>query len=154
MAVESASLRCSTGGPRDRRGTSKKACRKGRHSRPGSAQGGDSDELIRTATVGTLGSHGTRPMAVELLVRLLADPSKQVRAAALSPLGFLHHPGPLPAIRRLAGDDSPHVRARAAIAMSRFPTPDSGVDPSGAIVKSCGSPGNCTDRSLRFRSHG
>ncbi|MFK0219407.1 HEAT repeat domain-containing protein [Streptomyces vinaceus] len=44
----------------------------------------DADEGIRSAVVGTLGSHGTEPAAIDLLLCLLDDPSPQVRISALS----------------------------------------------------------------------
>ncbi|MDX3771410.1 MULTISPECIES: HEAT repeat domain-containing protein [unclassified Streptomyces] len=79
-----------------------------------------SDEGIRSAVVGTLGSHGTEPAAIALLLQLLADPSPQVRISALSSLGFLQQPRTLQKIRSLANDDSPRVRAWVAIALSNF----------------------------------
>ncbi|MFD7447172.1 HEAT repeat domain-containing protein [Streptomyces sp. NPDC059909] len=79
------------------------------------------DERIRTATVGTLGSHGANPAAVDLLMSLLDDPSTQVRVSALSSLGFLKQHRTLPKIRRLADDSTPLVRAWVAIALGRFP---------------------------------
>ncbi|MGW7176526.1 HEAT repeat domain-containing protein [Streptomyces xanthophaeus] len=48
----------------------------------------DSDEGIRSAVVGTLGSHGKEPAAIDLLVHLLDDPSPHVRISALSSQGF------------------------------------------------------------------
>lgn len=80
----------------------------------------DSDERIRTAVVGTLGSHGTNPAAIDLLLNLLDDPSTQVRVSALSSLGFLQQPRTLGKIYLLANDDNPRVRAWVAIALSRF----------------------------------
>ncbi|MFF7614595.1 HEAT repeat domain-containing protein [Streptomyces lavendulae] len=77
----------------------------------------DSDEGIRSAVVGTLGSHGAEPAAVDLLLHLLDDPSPQVRISALSSLGFLQQPRTLRKIRALANDDNPRVRARVAIAL-------------------------------------
>ncbi|MGW1536924.1 HEAT repeat domain-containing protein [Streptomyces aureus] len=85
----------------------------------------DSDERIRTAVVGTLGSHGTSPAAIDLLLNLLDDPSTQVRVSALSSLGFLRKPETLRKIRLLANDDNPRVRAWVAIALGRFPVPES-----------------------------
>ncbi|MFJ6780583.1 HEAT repeat domain-containing protein [Streptomyces yangpuensis] len=80
----------------------------------------DADEGIRSAVVGTLGSHGTEPAAVDLLLHLLDDPSPQVRISALSSLGFLRQPRTLREIRRLAKDDDPRVRAWVAIALGHF----------------------------------
>ncbi|MFC9636776.1 HEAT repeat domain-containing protein [Streptomyces mirabilis] len=80
----------------------------------------DSDEGIRSAVVGTLGSHGTEPAAIDLLLNLLDDPSPQVRISALSSLGFLQQPRTLRKIRLLANDDNPRVRAWVAIAVGRF----------------------------------
>ncbi|MFD3675640.1 HEAT repeat domain-containing protein [Streptomyces sp. NPDC058613] len=81
----------------------------------------DSDEGVRSTVVGTLGSHGTEPDAIDLLLSLLDDPSPQVRISALSSLGFLQQPGTLGKIRLLANDDTPRVRAWVAIALGRFP---------------------------------
>ncbi|MEU9039968.1 HEAT repeat domain-containing protein [Streptomyces sp. NPDC048352] len=78
------------------------------------------DEGIRSAVVGTLGSHGTEPAAIDLLVQLLDDPSPQVRIPALSSLGFLRRPSTLRKICSLANDDSPRVRAWVAIALGNF----------------------------------
>ncbi|MGW7175345.1 HEAT repeat domain-containing protein [Streptomyces xanthophaeus] len=80
----------------------------------------DSDEAIRSAVVGTLGSHGTEPAAIDLLLQLLDDPAPQVRISALSSLGFLRQPRTLRKIRMLANDDSPRVRAWVAIALGNF----------------------------------
>lgn len=81
----------------------------------------DSNEGIRSAVVGTLGSHGTEPDAIDLLLSLLDDPSPQVRISALSSLGFLQQPTTLRKIYVLANDDNPRVRAWVAIALGRFP---------------------------------
>ncbi|MBK3562161.1 HEAT repeat domain-containing protein [Streptomyces sp. MBT62] len=82
----------------------------------------DPDDRVRSVTVGTIGSHTkTSARAVDLLKALLADPSPRVRVSALSTLGFARRPGTLPAIHRLAEDDSTDVRAWVAIALSRFP---------------------------------
>jgi hypothetical protein len=80
----------------------------------------DSDEAIRSAVVGTLGSHGTEPAAIDLLLNLLDDPSPQVRISALSSLGFLQQARTLRKIRLLANDDNPRVRAWVAIALGHF----------------------------------
>lgn len=89
----------------------------------GAAQ--DPDDRVRSVTVGTIGSHTkTTARAVDLLTALLRDPSPQVRVSALSSLGFARRPRTLPAIHRLAADDSARVRAWVAIALSRFPAPE------------------------------
>ncbi|MER7927427.1 HEAT repeat domain-containing protein [Streptomyces sp. NPDC096057] len=80
----------------------------------------DSDDGVRRAVVGTLGSHGTEPAAIDLLLNLLDDPSPQVRISTLSALGFLRQPRALPKIYLLANDDNPRVRAWVAIALGRF----------------------------------
>ncbi|MFB7978525.1 HEAT repeat domain-containing protein [Streptomyces vinaceus] len=79
----------------------------------------DADEGIRSAVVGTLGSHGTEPAAIDLLLHLLDDPSPQVRISALSSLGFLRQPRTLWKIHLLANDNDPRVRAWVAIALGR-----------------------------------
>ncbi|MFF3217029.1 HEAT repeat domain-containing protein [Streptomyces sp. NPDC002886] len=93
----------------------------------------DSDEGIRSAVVGTLGSHGAEPAAVELLLHLLDDPSPQVRISALSSLGFLQQPRTLLKIRLLANDDNPRVRAWVAITLGRFPALER-ADPATSTV--------------------
>ncbi|OIJ69749.1 HEAT repeat domain-containing protein [Streptomyces mangrovisoli] len=96
---------------------------------------GDPDERMRSTAVGTIGSHsGSSAEAVDLLVRLLADASPRVRVSVLSSLGFAGQPRTLPAIRHLARDGSAQVRAWVAIALSRFPVPDSGADPETLAV--------------------
>ncbi|MER6572676.1 HEAT repeat domain-containing protein [Streptomyces sp. NPDC001093] len=77
----------------------------------------DPEERTRSTVVGTLGSHGKNPVAVDVLVGLLADPSTQVRVSALSSLGFLRQPGALPKIFRLADDSNTRIRAWVAIAL-------------------------------------
>jgi HEAT repeat protein len=95
----------------------------------------DPDERIRSVVVGTLGSHSrTCPEAVDLLVRLLTDPSPQVRISALSSLGSAQQPRTLPALRALAEDGTAQVRAWVAVALSRFPTADSSPDPETSAV--------------------
>jgi HEAT repeat protein len=85
----------------------------------------DSDDRVRSVTVGTIGGHTkTTAQAVDLLTALLADISPQVRVNALSSLGFARQPRTLSAIHRLAKDDSARVRAWVAIALSRFPAPE------------------------------
>lgn len=85
----------------------------------------DRDDRVRSVTVGAIGSHTkTSARAVDLLKALLADPSPRVRVSALSTLGFARRPGTLPAIHRLAEDDSTDVRAWVAIVLSRFPAPE------------------------------
>ncbi|MFI8392808.1 HEAT repeat domain-containing protein [Streptomyces sp. NPDC085540] len=93
----------------------------------------DSDEGIRSAVVGTLGSHGTEPAAIDLLLHLLDDPSTQVRISALSSLRFLQQPRTLPKIRLLANDSNPRVRAWVAIALGHFPTLEP-ADPATSAV--------------------
>ncbi|MEU9456244.1 HEAT repeat domain-containing protein [Streptomyces sp. NPDC048277] len=93
----------------------------------------DPDERLRSTVVGTLGSHGKNPAAVDLLVSLLADPSTQVRVSALSSLGFLHQPGTLPHVFRLADDSTTRIRAWVAIALGRFHAAEHG-DPNIAAV--------------------
>ncbi|MFG2749542.1 HEAT repeat domain-containing protein [Streptomyces xanthophaeus] len=93
----------------------------------------DSDEGVRSAVVGTLGSHGTEAAAIDLLLNLLDDPSPQVRISALSSLGFLQQPRTLPKIRLLAHDDNPRVRAWVAIALGRFPALEP-ADPATSAV--------------------
>jgi hypothetical protein len=83
--------------------------------------------------VGTLGSHGTEPAAIDLLSNLLDDPSPQVRISALSSLGFLQQPRALPKIRLLANDDNPRVRAWVAIALGRIPALEP-ADPATSAV--------------------
>lgn len=84
----------------------------------------DPDDRVRSVTVGAIGSHtNTTARAVDLLTSLLADPSPRVRVSALSSLGFVRQPRTLPAIHRLAKDDSTEVRGWVAIALSRFPSP-------------------------------
>lgn len=92
----------------------------------------DSDEGIRSAVVGTLGSHGTEPAAIDLLLNLLDDPSPQVRISALSSLGFLQQPRTLRKVRLLANDDNPRVRAWVAIALGHF----SAVEPTDPATSS------------------
>ncbi|MGW2561150.1 HEAT repeat domain-containing protein [Streptomyces sp. NPDC001514] len=99
----------------------------------------DSDERIRTAVVGTLGSHDTNPAAVDLLMSLLDDPSTQVRVSTLSSLGFLQRPETLPKIRLLADDSSPLVRAWVAIALGRFPAPEPGDLASSKVLDRLGA---------------
>ncbi|MFE2416290.1 HEAT repeat domain-containing protein [Streptomyces hokutonensis] len=85
----------------------------------------DPDDHVRSVTMGTIGSHTkTTARAVDLLTTLLADPGPQVRVSALSSLGFAQQPRTLPAIHRLAEDDSADVRAWVAIDLGRFPAPD------------------------------
>ncbi|MFD8087473.1 HEAT repeat domain-containing protein [Kitasatospora sp. NPDC059722] len=86
----------------------------------------DPDERIRSVVAGALGSHGTDPAAVDLMVGLLADPAEQVRISALSSLGYRRQPRTLPDICRLVNDDSPSVRAWVAIALRRFPATEIG----------------------------
>ncbi|MFE2853903.1 HEAT repeat domain-containing protein [Streptomyces lavendulae] len=93
----------------------------------------DADEGVRSAVVGTLGSHKTEPTAVDLLLNLLDDPSPQVRISALSSLGFLRQPRTLRKIRLLAHDDNPRVRAWVAIALGRFPAREP-ADPATSSV--------------------
>ncbi|MFF3214427.1 HEAT repeat domain-containing protein [Streptomyces sp. NPDC002886] len=52
----------------------------------------DSDEGIRNAAVGTLGSRGKEPAVIDLLSNLLDDPSSQGRISGLSSLSFLQQP--------------------------------------------------------------
>ncbi|MFE1949312.1 HEAT repeat domain-containing protein [Streptomyces sp. NPDC059524] len=94
----------------------------------------DPDEAIRSAVVGTLGSHGTDPDALDLLVRLLDDPSPQVRVSALCSLGFRRAPGTLRGICRFANDGSPLVRAWVAIAIGRFPTLETAGPEASAVL--------------------
>ncbi|AKL64236.1 MULTISPECIES: HEAT repeat domain-containing protein [Streptomyces] len=94
----------------------------------------DSDEGVRSAVVGTLGSHGTEPAAIDLLLNLLDDPSPQVRISALSSLGFLQQPRTLPKIRLLANDDNPRVRAWVAIALGRFPALEPAEPATSAVL--------------------
>ncbi|MFI6408256.1 HEAT repeat domain-containing protein [Streptomyces sp. NPDC050548] len=85
----------------------------------------DPDDRVRRMTTGAIGSHTeTSARAVDLLTALLADPSSRVRVSALSTLGFAGRPSTLPAIHRLAEDDSTDVRAWVAITLSRFPAPE------------------------------
>lgn len=93
----------------------------------------DSNEAIRSVVVGTLGSHGTEPVAIDLLLHLLDDPSPQVRISALSSLGFLQQPGTLRKIRLLVHDDSPRVRAWVAIALGNLSALES-ADPVNLAV--------------------
>ncbi|MFD9569023.1 HEAT repeat domain-containing protein [Streptomyces sp. NPDC059982] len=93
----------------------------------------DADEGVRSAVVGTLGSHGSEPGAVDLLVGLLDDPSPQVRISALGALGFLRQPGTLRKICRRADDADPRVRTWVAIALGRFPAAAS-AEPGVAAV--------------------
>ncbi|MFE9933793.1 HEAT repeat domain-containing protein [Streptomyces sp. NPDC005533] len=83
-----------------------------------------SDEGIRNAVACTLGSHGTEPEAIDLLLQLLDDPAPQVRISTLSTLGFLHLPRTLWKIRSLANDDNTRVRAWVAIALGHFAAPE------------------------------
>ncbi|MFE2094902.1 MULTISPECIES: HEAT repeat domain-containing protein [unclassified Streptomyces] len=94
----------------------------------------DPDERVRSVVVGTLGSHGANPAAVDLMVSLLADPSEQVRVSALDSLGFRQQPRTLPAICRLAEDNSSRVRTWVAIALRRFPATECDVDPAAAVL--------------------
>ncbi|MFF2133391.1 HEAT repeat domain-containing protein [Streptomyces olivochromogenes] len=94
----------------------------------------DPDERVRSVVVGTLGSHGTSPAAVDLMVGLLADPSAHVRVSVLSSLGFLQQPRTLPEICRLADDSSPRVRAWVAIALGRFHATESGDLATAAVL--------------------
>lgn len=91
---------------------------------------GDTDEGIRTAAAATLASHRTIQSALEILVTLLGDLSTQVRVSALDSLGYIRNPATLPAIGRLADDDTPTIRAWVAIVLARFPTTDSGIEPA------------------------
>lgn len=93
----------------------------------------DSDEGIRSVVVGTLGSHGAEPTAIDLLLNLLDDPSPQVRISAISSLGFLQQPRVLPKIRLLANDENPRVRAWVAIALGRLPALEP-ADPATSAV--------------------
>ncbi|MEV6105196.1 HEAT repeat domain-containing protein [Streptomyces sp. NPDC051940] len=91
----------------------------------------DPDEDVRGASVGTIGSHtANSPAAVDLLLRLLADPAPQVRVSALSSLGYAGQPHALPAIRACADDPDARVRAWTAIALGRFP----GAEPETRAV--------------------
>ncbi|MGW3174456.1 HEAT repeat domain-containing protein [Streptomyces sp. NPDC001153] len=90
----------------------------------------DPDERTRSTVVGTLGSHGKNPVAVDVLVGLLADPSTQVRVSALSSLGFLRQPGALPKIFRLADDSNTRIRAWVAIALGRYHAAEPAIPPS------------------------
>ncbi len=84
----------------------------------------DADSRGHSVLAGTIGSHTkTSARAVDLLTALLADPSPQRRVNALSSLGFARQPRTLSAIHRLAHWSS-QVRAWVAIALGRFPGPN------------------------------
>lgn len=93
---------------------------------------GDPDESVRSAAAGSLTGQG--PAGVALLMRLLEDPAADVRIAALSSLGFARDPQSLAAIRRLADDADPRVRAWVGIAMSRFPVAELADDAANFAV--------------------
>lgn len=93
---------------------------------------GDPDESVRSAVAGSLTGQG--PAGVALLVRLLDDPAAGVRISALSSLGFARDPQSLAAIRRLADDADPRVRAWVGIAMSRFPVAELADDAANFAV--------------------
>ncbi|MEV7729635.1 HEAT repeat domain-containing protein [Streptomyces sp. NPDC087917] len=99
----------------------------------------DSDERIRSVVVGTLGSHGAEPAAVDLLLNLLDDPSPQVRISSLSALGFLRQPLTLPKIRLLAADENHRVRAWVAIALGHFPASEPADLATSAVLDRLGT---------------
>jgi HEAT repeat protein len=77
----------------------------------------DRETVVRLAAVaGLVGLDDTGGVA-----RAAADAAREVRVAAARGLGTLAGPGGVPALRRLAGDPDPLVRAAAFTAVAAFP---------------------------------